>query len=73
MKKNKNIVWVLVVISILGLFLWLGQKKATNSQNELTKIENKSTENKDELMASETMYDFGAISMKNGLVSKNFK
>jgi len=67
MKKNKNIGWVFVVLVVLGLFLWLGQKKVSNPQNEVIKIENK-----DQLIASETMYDFGAISMKNGLTSKNF-
>ena len=68
---------MLVVISILGLFLWLGQKKATNPQNELTKnelikTEGKTEKEKNQLQMEEAFYDFGRISMKNGLVNKNF-
>lgn len=60
-------------MGILGLFLWAGKKQASNSQNELNKTENKTIENKRQLKISETFYDFGTISMKDGIVSRIFK
>ncbi|MEK7459792.1 MAG: DUF1573 domain-containing protein [Patescibacteria group bacterium] len=84
MENKKIIVWVFIVMIFLGFFFYFGQKKVNNSQNELTKNEKVANsaiaendtfgqENKNKLVSSETLYDFGMISMKDGNVSKNFK
>lgn len=78
MKNNKILVWVLIIIVFIFVLFFLGGKKQIfNSQNELT--ENKKgtnsifEENKNKLSISENFYDFGTISMKDGIVSRIFK
>ncbi|KKR70407.1 MAG: hypothetical protein UU13_C0006G0009 [Candidatus Nomurabacteria bacterium GW2011_GWB1_40_7] len=73
MKTKQVIVWTLIAIGMFSLLYFAG-KGASNLQNE---AENQSTNTKvnseSQLTASETFYDFGTISMKDGKVSKVFK
>ncbi|OGI57482.1 hypothetical protein A3B85_00590 [Candidatus Nomurabacteria bacterium RIFCSPHIGHO2_02_FULL_37_13] len=75
---KKIIVWILIIVGIFSL-LWLtGKNKISNSQNESVKIPARDAVSsvageENQLVASETFYDFGVISMKNGNVSKMFK
>ncbi|KKQ03648.1 MAG: hypothetical protein US18_C0014G0008 [Parcubacteria group bacterium GW2011_GWB1_36_5] len=75
MKIKQVIVWILIVVGGFGL-LWLtGRNKASNinPQNEINNKGNQSTNSGNQLTESETFYNFGTISMKNGNVSKMFK
>ncbi len=68
--KNTIIIVVLIIIGIAGLMWW--GKSVQPANNE--KIENKKQLNNSEtLIANETVYDFGTISMRDGIVSKIFK
>lgn len=61
---NKTIIAVaLMAVGIIGLMWWgrVAQKSAGATVSQSS-----------ELTASEKMYDFGTISMKNGLVTKDF-
>lgn len=75
--KNKNIVGILIIISIFGLLWVVGKNKASNIQKESVKTENKaqnlSLKNDGGLTTTEKLYDMGTISMKEGLVSKIFQ
>lgn len=61
---NKTIITItLVVLGIIGLMWWgrVAQKSARANISQTSAI-----------TASEKLYDFGRISMKNGLVTKDF-
>jgi len=63
---NKNIIaFILVVIGLIGLMWWGRNNQAVVSQ--VSQDGEKSS-----LVAEETLYDFGTISMKNGNVTKDF-
>lgn len=72
MKTKQIVVWTLIVVSLFSL-LWLAGRSKASNKNEPIKAENQSVNISKELAASETFYDFGTISMKNGNVSKMFK
>lgn len=67
--KAKIILTILIIFTVVVLFVW-GYTKNTGStasvQNAASRI------GKSALIASETLYDFGTISMKAGDVSKDF-
>src|SRR3989344_3499782 len=63
--NNKIVIAVLVVLDILGLMLW-----GRNSQATLPDQDQASAS---ALTATETFYDFGDISMKDGNVEKIFE
>lgn len=66
MKRNIVIVGLLAAAALVGLmFLGRSIQSATSSQTEIAV--------KSALTASETLYDFGMVSMKNGKVSHRFK
>ncbi|OHA58382.1 MAG: hypothetical protein A2370_01560 [Candidatus Vogelbacteria bacterium RIFOXYB1_FULL_42_16] len=68
---NKNIIIsVIVAIIVLTGLLWWGRPNQKPAQSETVNTEN--TEAKSVLVASEKLYDFGTISMKNGDVTKEF-
>src|SRR3989338_11364274 len=69
MKNQSIILSMLIVFGLIGLMAWgwSSQKTAGVNQNSGT-INSLSS-----LTAQETFYDLGAISMKNGNVSKVFK
>ena len=68
---NKNIIIsVIVAIIVLTGLLWWGRPNQKPAQSETVNTEN--TEAKSVLVASEKLYDFGTISMKNGDVIKEF-
>ena len=82
--KNKIIVFIVViVILVIGLFLFGKPSKdnaikSGNIPEGSQELENSHTAGTGDttanaLTASETFYDFGTISMKNGNVSKVFK
>ena len=61
---NKTIIIVtLVIIGIIGLMIW-GKSAQNSVEADTGAISN--------LTYSEKLYDFGTISMKNGLVTKDF-
>ena len=67
--KNRIIIFIgIIVILLIGLFLY-----AKPNQNENKKINASTASAGGALKTSETLYDFGTISMKNGNVSKIFK
>lgn len=65
MNKKIIIIGVAILVGIIGLLFW-GQ----NIQRDDV-LQNTNTESL--LTASETLYDFGTISMKDGLVNHTFK
>jgi len=70
--KTKNIIYILIVILfIIGLYFWgystKGGTAVSTQDTSTTKVSEGS------LIATEKFYDFGAISMKDGLVNKVFK
>jgi len=71
MKTKQVIVWTLIIAGMFGLLWFTGKNKVSNEN----KIENTTTNTnvKNKLTISETFYDFGVISMKNGNVNKIFK
>jgi len=74
MKTQTIIIWIFATFGILILLMYWGSKNITSStlyddSNEVSKI----SEIKNQLITSETFYDFGKISMANGDVSKTFK
>ncbi|MDO8492400.1 MAG: DUF1573 domain-containing protein [bacterium] len=71
MKPNTIIIVLIVGVAFVGLFaLGYYQKGATRENLQSADSANNS---KSLLTASETPYDFGSISMKNGNVNKIFK
>lgn len=71
--KSKTIIYALAVILIfVGLLLWgySAQKGGTTASVQGVDSVNNS---KSQLIASETIYDFGSISMKDGNVTKEFR
>jgi len=73
MKSKKIIAWTIIIVGVFGLLWFTGKSKISNSQNEPIQIENQSINVGQKLVAPETFYDFGTISMKNGKASKIFK
>ncbi len=66
MKKNVLVIGLLAVVALVGVML-LGRStdRAMSSPTDVTV--------KSALSASEALYDFGVVSMKNGKVSHRFK
>lgn len=62
------IILTLIFGSLIGLMWWGRGVQRPRAGVSASSIEVKST-----LMAAERVYDFGTISMKNGLVTKDFK
>lgn len=74
MKTKTIITWILFILGALFVLMYGGSKNITSStlpsdSSEISKI----GEIKNQLITSETFYDFGIISMKDGDVSKTFK
>ena len=64
---NKTItISALIIFSIIGLALW-------GRSNQAARPSETATDGKSSLVASEALYDFGTISMKNGLADHIFK
>lgn len=72
MKTKTIIIWVITIFALLALLVWAGSKNISSSPEQSGNAVN-SGETKGQLTASETLYDFGTISMTNGNVSKVFK
>ena len=70
-EKNKIVVFIAVMV-VLFIALFVYAKPGKTENKKLDVIENQSLDIS-ALKASETFYDFGTISMKNGDVSKTFK
>ena len=66
MNKKTLIIGALVVLGFIGLMLW-GRSNQTNGLSQSV------TGQRSSLIASETLYDFGTISMTDGNVEKLFK
>lgn len=69
---KKYIIWILIVVGVLGLFLWGGKKQISNYSDDPNKAETKLVNGEKQFALSEDSYDFGTISMKNGMVAKSF-
>lgn len=69
MKNKTLLIFILVFLVLSSLFIW-GYAQKGNTVATIQGATNK--ESKSMLTASETFYDFGTISMKNGDVSKDF-
>jgi len=66
--KIKTII-ILIIVAVMGLFVWGYFIKGGTSAS----VQGASQNNSEALLiASETLYDFGTISMKNGNVTKEF-
>lgn len=63
--KNTTITITIVMLGLIGLIVW-------GKNNQTTEIP-KNSETINFLTAPEKLYDFGTISMKNGLVNHIFK
>lgn len=81
-EKNQIIVFIVVIVFLfIGLFLLGRPGKNQGSAINVISIpegsqelgNSHSAESENALKAEEKFYDFGTISMKNGLVSKKFK
>ncbi|MBK5215444.1 MAG: DUF1573 domain-containing protein [Candidatus Pacebacteria bacterium] len=64
---NKTIIITLLIISGIAGLIWWGSKTQNSVESTTVKSGEKSS-----LVALETVYDFGKISMKDGIVSKDF-
>ena len=64
---NKTIIITTVIMLGLASLIWWGSKTQNSVASTIVKSGEKSS-----LLASETVYDFGTISMKDGKVSKDF-
>ena len=62
--KKAIIVTTVIVLGFIGLILWGSAAQKTGAV--------KDTGEKSTLTATDTVYDFGSISMKDGLVTKDF-
>lgn len=71
MNKKISIIIVLVVVGILVLISW--GKASQNSKTDEETSTSHPAKIESSLVATETFYDFGTISMANGNVSKMFK
>lgn len=70
--KPKTIILVLVIcVVLIGLFAWGYAGKGGTAASVQGVSSTKASQSK--LVASEMVYDFGSISMKNGKVTKVFK
>lgn len=70
--KSKTVIIVLVICLIfVGLFVWGYTDKGGTTTSVLDRSGSETSQSG--LTASETLYDFGTISMKNGKVDKIFK
>ena len=69
--KTTNII-ILVCVIIAGLFVWGYFSKGGTTASVQGADEPNSTASKSLLTVSEKFYDFGTISMKNGIVNKEF-
>jgi len=67
--KTRTII-ILIILVIIGLFTW-GYFSKGGTASSVQGISTSNT-SKSILVAAETFYDFGTISMKNGNVSKEF-
>lgn len=65
MNKKAVIIIVVITAAVLGLMVWGYGRMAGPTQAQLTQ--------KSSLTASETLYDFGTISMANGKVDHSFQ
>ena len=66
---NKTIIVIIFIVMGIGGLMWWGKSAQRPATSSSTKID---TGAKNALIASETLYDFGTISMKNGNVTKEF-
>jgi len=73
MKNKKIIAGIFIIVGLFGLLYLTGKNKVSNPQNEIVKVNSQQENAGNKLIASEKLYDFGAISMKDGLVRKVFK
>lgn len=73
MKEKNRIVIFITVIVVLFIALFLFGRPGKNENKEKTNANSNQTSTVLALKASETFYDFGTISMKDGNVSKTFK
>jgi hypothetical protein len=71
MNKKTILIGALVVLAILGLMLW-GRSNAGASAQVANHAEAPENSGPSSLTASSTFYDFGTISMKNGVVNHEF-
>lgn len=74
--ESKTISIIAVVLLIfIGLFVWgyAGKGGTTASVQNAPGVRQLADTSKSALTASETFYDFGTISMKNGNVTKEFR
>jgi len=70
MKTKTIIIWVLAIFALLVLLMWAGSKNMS-SQSSNNPISINETGN--QLTVPKKLYNFGTISMKNGLVDHIFK
>ncbi len=69
--KNRITIFIAVIaIFLIGLFVYA---KPDKNENKKINVDASQVSTSSALKATETFYDFGAISMKNGNVSKIFK
>lgn len=68
---TKNII-ILVCVIIAGLFIWGYFSGGGTTASVQGASETNSTASKSSLTASENLYNFGTVSMKNGNVTKEF-
>ena len=64
--KKTIITTLLIILGLIGL-IWWGSKSQNSVESTIVKSGEKSS-----LLALETVYDFGTISMKDGDVTKDF-
>ena len=70
MKMKTIIIWVLAILATLVLLMWTGSKNISSPSSNNPISINKM---KSQLITPEKLYDFGTISMKNGIVNHIFK
>ena len=69
MKNTSTITIALTIVIVIGGLFWLGSTNTKGAKKSLSKGDSHVAS---VLTAVETAYDFGTISMKNGLVEKTF-
>lgn len=69
--KTKNIIYVLVVVLFIAGFYFWGYSTKDDAADLVRDVPTFNV-SKGSLVAAETFYDFGTISMKNGEVTKEF-
>lgn len=70
---QKKIFTVIGVVAVLAFVFWLGQPSGISSQESDSTNSGSSSKGATTLVAADKLYDFGAISMANGNVSRVFK